>query len=165
MKEILSQYAAYNLWANKLFTERVKLLTAEQQQAITASSFPSILKTLVHMYEAELAWYKRLQLSEEIYAPGTMQHLTIEEVIPKLMQQSLLYSEWVEKARIEKIEHTIEYRNSKKMLFKQPVFQILLHLFNHQTYHRGQLVCMFHQLQIEPIPNSDFIAWSRQKHK
>jgi uncharacterized damage-inducible protein DinB len=41
---------------------------------------------------------------------------------------------------------------------------MLLHLFNHGTYHRGQLVTMLRELGIEKIPPTDFIVWSRRKN-
>jgi uncharacterized damage-inducible protein DinB len=41
---------------------------------------------------------------------------------------------------------------------------MLLHVFNHGTYHRGQLVTMLRQLGIENIPATDFIVWSREKN-
>jgi uncharacterized damage-inducible protein DinB len=40
---------------------------------------------------------------------------------------------------------------------------MLLHLFNHNTYHRGQLVTMLRQLGMDKIPATDFIVWSRKK--
>jgi uncharacterized damage-inducible protein DinB len=43
------------------------------------------------------------------------------------------------------------------------VYQILLHLANHNTYHRGQLVNMLRQLGVEKIPQTDFVVWSRKK--
>ncbi len=57
-----------------------------------------------------------------------------------------------------------DYENSKGEQFKQPIFQMLLHVFNHGTYHRGQLVTMLRQLGVENIPATDFIVWSREKN-
>jgi len=47
--------------------------------------------------------------------------------------------------------------------FKQPIYKMLLHVFNHGTYHRGQIVNMLRQLGIEKIPQTDFIVWSRKR--
>ena len=47
------------------------------------------------------------------------------------------------------IEHVFQYYNSKKEHFKSPVYQMLMHVFNHGTYHRGQLVNMLRQLGVE----------------
>ncbi|MGZ3844574.1 MAG: DinB family protein, partial [Flavisolibacter sp.] len=60
-------------------------------------------------------------------------------------------------------QHVFQYQNTKKEQFKQPIYQMLLHAFNHGTYHRGQLVNMLRQLGVDKIPGTDFIAWSRRK--
>ena len=44
------------------------------------------------------------------------------------------------------------YTGTKKEQFKQPVCDVLLHVFNHGTYHRGQLVTMLRQLGASNIP-------------
>lgn len=165
MKQIVNQYAAYNLWANTIFIDYIKKLSSEQQQAFAAASFPSLYKTIVHMWETERNWLKRLQFKENIPAGGAPVSLSFDEVAGALLQESKMVKEWIEKVTAEKIEHVIAYQNSRREQFKQPVFQILLHLFNHQTYHRGQLVSMFHQLQLKNIPNTDFISWSRLQKK
>ncbi|MCW3088046.1 MAG: hypothetical protein JWQ78_1432, partial [Sediminibacterium sp.] len=41
------------------------------------------------------------------------------------------------------------------------VKEILLHLFNHGTYHRGQLVTLLRQVGVEEIPRTDYIEFSR----
>ena len=51
----------------------------------------------------------------------------------------------------------------KREMFKQPVWQMILHVFNHGTYHRGQLINMLRQLGVEKISQTDFIVWSRKK--
>lgn len=117
------------------------------------------------MWQTEHNWLMRLQFDENIPVGGGEATISFDEVAVALLKESTNIKEWIEKATPEKIEHVIAYQNSKREQFKQPVFQILLHLFNHQTYHRGQLVSMFHQLQLSNIPNSDFISWSRMQKK
>ena len=165
MKEIVTQYATYNLWANSIFIDYIKKLSNEQQQVVAASSFPSLYKTIVHMWEAERNWLKRLQLEENIPVGGGLVTSLFDEVAANLLKESAGFIQWIERATAEKIEHVIAYQNSKRVQFKQPVFQILLHVFNHETYHRGQLVSMFHQLQLNNIPNTDFINWGRLQKK
>ena len=162
MKEILTRYAAYNHWANSQFVENFLLLDDELLKANSPGSFNSLYKTLVHIWEAENIWWRRLNLEENVPVPGFMEELPVQEVGRGLLQQSQMIAQWVLSARAEKIDHVIAYRNSKKIEFKQPVYEVLLHLFNHQTYHRGQLVSMMHHMNISKIPNSDYIAWSRK---
>ena len=117
------------------------------------------------MWETERNWLKRLQFEENIPVAGGEVNISFDEAAASLLKESASITAWIDKATTEKIEHVVAYQNSKREQFKQPVFQILLHLFNHQTYHRGQLVSMLHQLQLGNIPNSDFISWSRMHKK
>jgi uncharacterized damage-inducible protein DinB len=78
-------------------------------------------------------------------------------------KQDKLWQEWISNINEHGLQHEFIYMNSKKERFKQPVFQMLLHLFNHSTCHRGQIVTMLRQLGVEKIPSTDFIEWSRKK--
>ena len=43
------------------------------------------------------------------------------------------------------------------------IYQMLVHVFNHSTYHRGQLINMLRQLGIEKVPTTDFALWVKNK--
>jgi uncharacterized damage-inducible protein DinB len=163
VKEILSQYAAYNVWANQLIMQLVLALSYEQQQQVVPSSFPGVYKTMLHMLDAESIWWQRIKLAEKIDRPSVGKGLTAKEGVEGLLAQSATWQQWLDNASVAAVEHVMAYRNSKKEEFKQPVYQVLLHLFNHQTYHRGQLVTMLRQLGVDKIPSTDFIEWSRKK--
>jgi uncharacterized damage-inducible protein DinB len=79
------------------------------------------------------------------------------------MSQSNQWRDWVVNASDLSLDHVFQYYNNKKEHFKMPVYQMLHHVFNHGTYHRGQLVNMLRQLGIEKIPQTDFIVWCRKK--
>jgi len=63
------------------------------------------------------------------------------------------------------LDNVFQYYNTKRELFKDPTWQMLLHVFNHGSYHRGQLVNMFSQLGVEKIPQTDFLIWTRTVKK
>ena len=66
MKELLQQYAAYNIWATKQLVDRINKLPEEDTRKEIVSSFPSIYKTMQHMWVAEEVWWQRLKLTENI---------------------------------------------------------------------------------------------------
>jgi uncharacterized damage-inducible protein DinB len=76
--------------------------------------------------------------------------------------QNKQWIEWISNAQEHMFQHEFIYLNSKKEQFKQPVYQVLVHIFNHGTYHRGQLVTMLRQLGVEKIPQTDYIVWTRK---
>ena len=163
MKEILLQYAAYNLWANQKLCDAIINLTEEQQLQPVISSFSGIKNNLLHIWNAESIWWQRLKLNENVIGPGAVSEYSVKELINNLSQQDKQWVEWITNASPAAIDHVFAYQNSKKEHFKQPVYQMLMHVFNHGTYHRGQIVTILRQLGIEKIPATDFIVWSRNR--
>ena len=163
MKELLQQLAVYNVWANQRLTDVILLLTEEQHQKEISSSFSSLHKTIFHMWDAESIWWQRMKLHERILRPSENFTASTKDIVNGLMNQSRQWEEWISNASELSLSHVFQFQNSKKEHFKQPVYQMLLHLFNHDTYHRGQLVTMLRQSGIEKIPETDFIVWCRKK--
>ena len=163
MKELLQQYAAYNIWANKKLFECINILSDEQIKKDIASSFPSIYKTVAHMWVAEDAWWQRLKLVEQMDMAVMHYDGGFAEMLKKSGQRSEEWLSWVNKATEVQLTHVFAYQNSKKEQFKQPVYEMLMHLFNHGTYHRGQLVTILRQLGVEKIPATDFVLFGRKR--
>ena len=163
MKEILLQYATFNAWANQRLCETVLLLPELQQEQHIDSSFPSLKKTLAHMWDAESIWWQRMKLLENVTRPSESGEFSTQEISTNLVQQNKNWLDWINNATPAAIDHVFAYQNTKREQFKQPIYQMLMHVFNHGTYHRGQLVTMLRQLGIDKIPATDYIVWSRRK--
>lgn len=161
MKQLLQQYAASNLWANKIITEEIKQLTDEKINYVIISSFPSVYKTVLHMMEVENIWWERLMLYERATLTGWFNG-DFKALSEKLLQLSTQWIDWVNEANETNIMHVFGYKNTRNESFRQPVYEVLLHLFNHQSYHRGQLVTMLRQLGVHNIPPTDFIVFARK---
>lgn len=162
MKQLLQQYAAYNLWANKRIVETAGQLSEEQINKEIVSSFPSIYKTVLHLMEVENIWWQRLQLVEQTTPPGWFKG-NFTELSKKLVELSQQWERWVQNANDANINHVFAWYNFKKEYNKEPVYKMLMHLFNHQTMHRGQVIMMLRQLGVEKIPSTDFLIFSRNK--
>lgn len=163
MKELLKQYAAFNSWANQQLFTVIQSLPAEQYTREIPSSFNSLLRTILHMWDAESIWWQRLKLQERIIRPSDNTSLGLADAITGLQHQSKQWEEWISNASELSIDHVFQYETFDKVQFKQPTWQMLLHVLNHGTYHRGQLVNMLRQLGVTRIPATDFILWSRGK--
>ena len=163
MKEILQSYTSYNLWANKILIDKALTLPEEMIHKDMESSFPSIYATFVHLMEVESIWWQRLALKEHVEIPEKDAEQNLQLLSKQLLFLSKQWADWTKNANEKNITHVFGYQNSKMEYFKQPVFEALIHLCNHQTYHRGQIVTMMRQNKIEKIPATDFIAFSRKK--
>ena len=163
MKKIIAQLAAYNLWANQRIIEVINNMTDEQTNQDIISSFNGIKKTLLHLWDVENIWWQRIKLTEvQVWQSETFTG-SLMELGNHLLTQSKQWKEWVDLATEAALDHEFIYKNSKKDQFKQPVYEMLFHLFNHQTYHRGQLITMMRQAGEKNIPNTDLIAYLRKK--
>jgi uncharacterized damage-inducible protein DinB len=163
MKELLMQYAAYNMWANQKLCETVLALPAELQQQEVSSSFTSLRGTILHMWDAQSIWWQRLKLQENVLRPSDTFSGTTEEAVQAFLQQTKQWETWITNASDMQLQHVFSYYNTKREQFKQPTYQVLMHMMTHDAYHRGQLVNMLRQVGHQKIPQTDFIVWTRKK--
>ena len=163
MKKIILQYAAYNVWANQRMADCITNLSDEQLNKEINSSFNSVYKTFLHLWDVESIWWQRMKLQEIVEWPGLKFTGSVLELAANLMQQSKQWKEWIDIATEAALNHEFIYKNSKKEQFKQPVCEVLHHLFNHQSFHRGQLVTMLRQVGVEKLPGTDLITFMRKK--
>ena len=162
MKELLTQLASHNTWANGQIIDSLNTVPEEILNTPVPSSFKTLKATVVHLWNAESIWWQRMKLQEKIMIPGESFEGSFGEAAIQLLKQNRQWHEWVSAAGTHMLEHEFIYQDSKKEQFKQPVYQVLLQLFNHGTYHRGQMIVMMHQLGLAKMPQTDFIFWSRK---
>ena len=162
MKELLQQYAAYNIWATGLLIDRINKMPDGTTDREIVSSFSSIYKTVQHMWLAEEVWWKRLKLTENIVLESAAFTGTFTEMTNALTKQSQQFKDRIDNATENQLTHVFAFIRNKEQI-KMPVYQMLQHVFNHATYHRGQLVTMLNQLGADKIPSTDFSTFSRGK--
>jgi uncharacterized damage-inducible protein DinB len=161
MKQLLVSFAKYEYWANEKLLQVVLELSEEQQQQEIKSSFPSIFKTCLHMWDASSIWWQRLQKQEHVLVPSLTFHPSMKDVVNGLLQQNEQWMEWVSSASETDLAYILPYKNMKGDFFEQAVSDIVLHLNNHGTYHRGQVVTMLRQVGVEKIPQTDYALYRR----
>ncbi|WP_276133619.1 DinB family protein [Polluticoccus soli] len=160
MKELLLQYAKYNVWANKRLIEVITKLEAEHSEKEIVSSFPSVNATAMHIWCAEAIWLQRLNLVEQ---PVWMENVftgSFEEALIEWIKTSEGLVAFVEKQFDDRgFEHVLQYYNLQKRPMKLSVFTVLTHALNHSSYHRGQLVTMLRQLGVTKMPSLDLVQY------
>jgi uncharacterized damage-inducible protein DinB len=164
MKELLLQYGKYNIWANKKIIDVLLKLTEEQLDMKINSSFPTLRRTVYHMWSAEQIWLDRLQLAESpVWAESNFTG-SFAEACANWQQASEQLVAFISKQFDGRgLEHVVQYFDRQKRPHKTPVYTILQQSFNHATYHRGQLVTMLRQAGVTKIPGTDMIVYSREK--
>ena len=153
----LQEFAAYNLWANERFVRRFE---QEEEEAVldhpAPGSFPSVRATLLHIRDAENAWWCRLN---GVPAPWPA-HASGD--IGTLLPCSRKLVAFVNELTTERAEQVQAYHDLRGNAHEQTAWRMLLHCFNHSTQHRGQLITMMRVLQLDMIPANDLVRYQRE---
>jgi uncharacterized damage-inducible protein DinB len=163
MKQLLSESARYNAWANgnliKLFRTADDSLISQTVE----SSFPSIRTTLLHIWDAESLWLERLNGNSPTSFPSKNFKGSNEDVYMNVLSTSAELIRFIESRPAPFFRDRLTFKTiSPPRDFKETVTDMTYHCLNHSTYHRGQLVVMCKQLGIAPIPSTDYILYVRE---
>ncbi len=161
MKDLLLTYTSYEQWANEALLGVALSLSVEEQRREITSSFPSVHKTLLHMLGASSIWWQRLQRVNPIVPVSQTSDMHMDELAGKLLGFNQQWHDWLTAANEQDLLTPLTYITLAGDSFTQPLVDIILHLNNHGTYHRGQLVTMFRQLGVTRIPQTDYILYRR----
>jgi uncharacterized damage-inducible protein DinB len=122
-----------------------------------SSSFNTIRKTLMHIADAEYIWHCRLKNLPFDKIPSK-EGLGIES----LAELDRKVIDFIGSKEDAYFGESTEYKTMKGDAFKNKNFSILTHLFNHGTFHRGQVVTMMRNGGFEGhIESTDLIAFER----
>lgn len=154
--------ARYNRWANARLFGAAARLPADEYLRHRPAFFGSIHATLNHILVADRLWLGRI----------------VEGQAPPLKLDQILYGDFVglevaRRAEDERLVHAIgalaesriaapfEYLSVAGTRHVQPMWQVLAHVFNHQTHHRGQVHDQLSQTVVPP-PELDLIYFLRE---
>lgn len=141
----------YNAWANRRSLAAAEKLTVEQFTKPMGSSFSSVRDTLAHIYGAEWIWFERFQGRSPSALPNASQF----HDLPTLREAWLVHEErliaFVGELSQADLDREMEYKTLKYGVYSNPLWQSMMHLVNHGTYHRGQVTTLLRQLGAQPI--------------
>ncbi len=153
----------YHYWARDRLLAAVEPLTPEQYRRDLRSSFKSVRDTLTHLYFAEWIWYSRWQgrspttgLEPDSYAD--LAALRAEWVAHEVKVRALLES--LGEAGVARV---FDYKLMNGQPGTSVFWQMLQHVVNHGSYHRGQVTTMLRQLGAPPAKPMDLIAFYRER--
>jgi uncharacterized damage-inducible protein DinB len=151
---------AYNAWAtNRMFEALARIPEADYKRNLK-SSHGSLQGTATHLVAAEKIWLSRLVKKPE---PALM----TREDAPSLQSLKKTWEDvaartarFVSSLEDSSLEGDLEYVTTEGKNFTNSLVQILQHVVNHSSYHRGQIAGMMRQVGAEPV-HTDLIAFFR----
>ncbi len=157
---VLVTHLRYHRWATGQVLKQVQELDAERQMRNLQGSFASLYDTVAHLFQADSIWLDRLEgkpvrSREEYAAPGCTYDLGEAwlQVLDRMthLAEGLGEDQW---------DNVISYKLLSGTPSENSYWQIILHVVNHGTHHRGQVTHMLRQLGEKPL-SLDLIGFYR----
>jgi uncharacterized damage-inducible protein DinB len=157
----IQRHLAYNDWANSKLAEILSSVEPSLIDTETPSSFDTIKKTVYHVWDAQEIWFTRLKGNEITDWPSKSFTGSFEEGLKLFVESSKALHDFIASKDRDFLDKQIHYKNMKGVEYAQPVEDILFHLVNHGTFHRGQVVTMLRTLGHTNLQNTDLISYMR----
>ncbi|MDX2268865.1 MAG: DinB family protein [Bryobacter sp.] len=157
---LLAQHLEFSLWASLQVLEAARSLPEDALQLDRGNSFGGILSTLAHIFQADRLWLKRFQnpgqAAGTLAQPGESFHLDLlAEQWPGVLRD---FATWTKEQSPEALAEPLHWINLKGEAKSEKRYKILLHIVNHGTYHRGQVVTMLKQAGVA-VPSTDLVYY------
>ena len=147
MKVFFNQLFDYNFYCNKKFIEECNSLKKVPEKSISLFS---------HILNAHHIWNARIQ--------GKVPGYKVWQLQPLKEWGDIHYENQRNSFEIitntDDFDRRIDYENSEGRLFTNTMKDMLFHIINHSTHHRGQIAMDLRTNKFEPLP-MDYIFYKR----
>jgi uncharacterized damage-inducible protein DinB len=152
------KHLQYSGWASRKLLDAARSLSPEDLTRNVGVSHESIVGTLSHIHFADRIWYARVvDPSEPLIKQSDLPML--EREWPAIQRK---WEAWAAGSSDADLEMVVSYTSlDGKHSFQSKAKDVVLHLVNHATLHRGQAVGMIRQLGIAP-PVTDLMMYYRE---
>ena len=157
----IHRHLQFNVWAN----QKVVDMLADVDEAVfekeVISSFPTIKKTLLHIWDAQLLWLTRMKGGKTPIWPSAEFTGGKEELLKGLVQSAQDLAYYIATCDQAFLDSKLTYKNMKLIEYTNGVEEILFHVVNHGTFHRGQFITMMRELGYTSFENMDLSSYFR----
>ena len=146
----------YSGWASQRLLDAAKKLNPDDLTRNTGVSHDSILGTLSHIHFADRIWYSRVvDANEPVIRQSDL--ATLETEWPAIQRK---WEAWAENVQPADLERKVASKSMDGIAYEIAAEKAVLHLVNHDSLHRGQVMAMIRQLGIAP-PATDLMMYYR----
>lgn len=166
--EHVRKMAEYNRWMNQKLYEACEKLSAEQLSENRGAFFGSIMGTLNHIAVGDIVWLKRfalcrsgaLEVMNDIPRPESLDSQlfnSLSELKLRREQLDQVLLSFADEVTDAELQSAVTYKSFGGKASSKILFSLLMHLFNHQTHHRGQVTTLLSQFGVD-VGVTDLVA-------
>ena len=171
---LFPELARYNRWMNDRLYATAATLTDDERRRDLGAFFGSVHLTLTHLLICDRAWLARLRgdRSEYVFCDADGKPLEVkgfsDDAYPDFTALTRerratdeRLAEWVSGLDQAGLAAEVVYQDTKGVTHRHALWWAVIHVFNHQTHHRGQATTLLKQLGRDPGV-TDLIALLRE---
>ncbi len=144
--ELLAQHLEYSLWASLQVLGAARTLDDAALRADRGNSFGGIFDTLLHIYRADRIWLARFRGDQSAsFVQDSDAQLDLATLAQAWPQVGEPFAAFVRTQSAAALREDLHWTNLQGVAKSEKKFKILLHVVNHGTYHRGQVITMIKQ--------------------
>jgi uncharacterized damage-inducible protein DinB len=162
--ELLRSHIGYSAWASRLLVEAAgELLTQDELTRDFGTADKSVLGTLVHVFGADRLWLARLkgEPAKQFLTDADYRFTVLQNDWPALHRR---WTEWADGLTDEAAQAELSYTDMRGKPWREPLGQLVLHVVNHGTHHRGQVAGFLRTMGHVP-PKLDLTVYYRDKSR
>lgn len=144
-EEVRTLYT-YNRWANHRLLDACRPLDSTAFTRDLGNSFPSIRDTFAHVLGGEWIWLERWQHRSPKKFPPPADFPDVDAIERRWSEIEREQQRFLNGLTDDLLRQRIAYENLKNERWEYSLAQMLQHVVNHSTYHRGQVTTMLRQL-------------------
>ena len=152
----------FNAWADRRTVDACAALSDAQFVQGLGSSFPSVRDTLAHIMLVEWVWLERWKGHGPDRYPPSAEFPDIAAIRAHWAEIESELLSYIASLKPEDLQKVIHHKTMAGAPQAQPLWQMLQHLVNHCTYHRGQIATMLRQLNAKAV-GTDLIFYYREQ--
>ena len=147
MKSHFLNLFRYDAWANDLVLQSIKEKSIQNQKIELLFS---------HLLTAQKIWLDRCINEHKDFELWSIK----QDLADFLNQNTVGWLNYLGILEDASFQNFISYQNTKGQEFNTLLKDILIHLVNHGTYHRGQIIQLLKE-ERTTVPQTDYIYWVR----
>jgi len=161
-KEDLGRLLEYTKWANHKVMRAAATLTVDDFKKEMGSSHGGVRGTLTHMLAAEWIWIERWKGVSPTKFVDEGEFPDIVALSDRWKAVERHRDSWFRSLGDGAPRQKIRYKNTAGQPFEGLLWQLVQHVANHSTYHRGQVVTLLRQLGAKVV-STDLVFWDRER--